>query len=92
MNDKRLMNCGGYGPNCPDCGTSAEWTEFEIQEPVFAPKTYQCPTCYKLYTLSVEEVQYIQIAAQNMMAEYTPTKETERDWQQARYDWDNPKD
>lgn len=88
------MNSGGFGPNCPACGTSAEWTEFEIQEPIYAPKTYYCGHCFKLYILSVEKVEEIQSDAKNILAGCsTPeSKETEQDWQRARYEWENPPD
>lgn len=74
-----------YGPNCPSCEANAEWTEGEINEPIFGPKTYCCSYCYHFYVLTIEEIEWYQAKAAETYGgatEFTP--ETEADWLKAR--------
>jgi len=79
----------GYGPNCPQCGKSAEWTQSEIDEIVYAPKTYCCNHCFQFYVLGIEEMVVQQQQAQASQAEWDTAKvETEEDWKKAREQWE----
>lgn len=48
------------GPKCPHCLAIYEWTEAEIQEPVFCPKVYFCSYCFQMFILDGEEITRLQ--------------------------------
>jgi hypothetical protein len=78
----------GYGPDCPTCQKSAEWTQREIDESVYAPRTYCCNHCYTFYVLDIDEIVNYQQQAQELLARYDgPQTETEEDWKKAREEW-----
>lgn len=83
----------GFGPDCPKCGKSAEWTQREIDEPVYAPRTYCCNFCYEFYILDIEEIANHQKEAQDLMSRWDNQKtESEDDWKRAREEWDKKED
>lgn len=79
----------GFGPDCPKCGRSSEWTQREIDEVIYAPRTYCCNFCYEFYVLDIEEIAEKQRRAQALISQSDAAKsETEEDWKKAREDWD----
>lgn len=79
----------GYGPDCPHCGKSAEWTIGEIQEVVYCPRTYCCNHCYQFYVLDMEEIAKYQESGQELLDSVEPVQgESEEDWKKLREDWD----
>lgn len=57
------------GPECPHCQVFYEWTEGEILEEVYTPKTYFCQYCHELFTLTAEQVTVVQLRYREAVAE-----------------------
>ena len=79
------------GPKCPHCKQMVEWTGWEINEVVYAPKTYCCASCSKFFTVAIDVIEEIQKSAREFYFGdgEAPIKETEADWKKAREDYDS---
>lgn len=79
------------GPTCPHCQVIQEWTEAEITETVYSPRTYMCTSCYGVWTLDVDEVTAVQQHYRPQL-DYSRNDELRRDdpknWGKAWWEYD----
>jgi len=78
------------GPRCTSCNHMVEWTCWEIDEEICAPKTYCCASCFAFFTVQIEVIEEIQKSAREFyFCGETVFRETEEDWKKAREDYES---
>jgi len=80
------------GPRCPFCSLMVEFTEWEMNEIIYAPKFYCCSSCLSFFCVEIDKLEAIQIAYKEYCSgegSSPPIKETEEDWKKARKDYDS---